>query len=132
MIPRQPKGFIALMSAIFISVILLLIASSGSFTGLYGRFNALDSELKERSSALAEACVDTARINLANDSTYTGSQSVALGESVCTIGPVQNNTPVSGQKTFTTQGIVTHAYTNLKVVVKSSDISVVSWTETPL
>ena len=61
---KRNKGFVALMSAIIISVILLLIITNLSLTAFYSRSDVLDSELKDRSSALAEACVDTAILKL--------------------------------------------------------------------
>src|SRR3989344_8321294 len=73
---KSNKGFVALISAIIISVILLLIATNLSLTGFYSRSNILDGELKEISSGYAEACVDTALLKLANDSGYTGGDSV--------------------------------------------------------
>ena len=52
---RRNKGFIALISAIVISVILLLIAANLSLTSFYGRSNILDSELKEIRSYLEKS-----------------------------------------------------------------------------
>ena len=47
---KTNAGFI-LMSTVIISVILLLIAVNLSQTSFFGRFNILDAELKEKSSA---------------------------------------------------------------------------------
>ena len=38
------KGFVALTSVVIISAILLLVATSLSLSGFYGRFNILESE----------------------------------------------------------------------------------------
>ena len=120
------EGFIALISAIIISAILLLVATTGSLSGFYSRFNILDAELKERSVALAEACADHALLRLANDITYTGNETVVVGAQSCTIGTVSG----SSQKTFKTQGIFKNFYTNLQITVDVTTLAVISWQET--
>ena len=125
------KGFIALMSAVIISVILLLIATNLSLTSFYGRSNILDFELKERSSALAEACADTAILKLANDLGYipvAGGEDVFVGLDKCTIESVA---PGAGSEIIIhTQSDYKDYFTNLKIIVDSSDdLSVVSWEE---
>ncbi len=129
MIKRKIKtntGFIALMSAIIISVILLLIVTNLSFTGFYGRSDILDSELKERSSALAEACVDTALLNLAQNVNYIGDVIVELDK--CTIQSVAGGGSI---KTIKVKADYKNYITNLQVLVDSTnDMAVVSWEET--
>lgn len=125
---KTNSGFIALMSAIIISVILLLIATNLSLTGFYGRSNILDYELKERSSALAEACVDTALLKLANNPSYGGSEFVnvdKVGGNDCTIKPVVGDI-------IQVQGYYNNIYfTNLEIEFDPSDISVTRWEEKP-
>lgn len=127
----QPKknnsGFVALISAIIISVILLLIATNLSLTGFYDRSNILDSELKERSSALAEACADTALLKLANDPNYIGGETITVsGSDTCTIDP----TILSDPRTFITKADYNNTYfTKLKIVVDVASVSVASWEE---
>ncbi len=57
------------MSAIVISVVLLIIVTTSSFTGFYGRFNILDTELKARSAATADACVSSALLKASQGDT---------------------------------------------------------------
>jgi len=56
------KGFIALFSVIIISFVLLLLTVSLNFSSLLGRFNILDSEVREESTETADACVEAARL----------------------------------------------------------------------
>jgi hypothetical protein len=129
---KQPKGFIALMSVIIIMAILMLIVASTSLTGFFSRFNILDSELKERSSAIASACVDEALLQLANDSSWGGNATTTLpGGEQCYVGLVQNNVPAAGQKTLKTRAFYSNFYTNLKVTIDSASLSVLSWQELP-
>lgn len=128
---NNDKGFAALMSTIIISIILLLIATTLGFTGFSSRFNILDSEMKERSSALAEACVDTALLRLVIDSSYPYplNESVNVAGNTCTIVSVTNNMPLPEQTTVQAKADYKHYITNLTIVTKSSDSSVLSWEE---
>src|SRR5262245_24206765 len=109
------KGFIAVTSAIIITVLLLAITLAIVFTGYFARFNVLDSESKERSVALAEGCADTAIYNFSQGSTATGS--VTIGSDPCSIVFVQDNSPVTGKALIKTQGIINKATTNMKVQI---------------
>lgn len=134
---KRNNGFIALISAIIISVILLLILTNLSLTGFYDRSNILDSELKERSSALAEACVDTAILKLANDISYipspafnfvteTGGEPVSINSDQCTIVSVDT----SGSH-IKTQAKFNNAYTNFRIIINTTTFAVQSWEECP-
>ena len=125
---KNRNGFTALMATIIISVILFLIASTLSMTGFAGRLNILDSEYKERSVALSEACVDVALLKLAGDQTYTGNVSVPVGLDTCNIQSIDPNiNPII----IKTKATFQKAVTNLEVKVSKSDLSVVSWQEVP-
>jgi hypothetical protein len=125
---QKNKGFIALMSAIIISVILLLIATNLSFVGFYSRFNILESEMKERSSALADACVDVALIGFAQNPSYSGNTNVNIGSDTCFISLVTDD---GSEKVFVTRGIFSNTYTNLKVRVDDETFEVNSVEEIP-
>ena len=122
-------GFIALISVIIISAILIIMAASLSLNGFYGRFNILDSEFKERSSSIAESCVDTALLELANDPAYSGNATSTIGSNSCYIGAISTSTP--GKFIFETRGIYQNSYTNLKITANTSDLAVTSWQELP-
>ena len=126
---KNNSGFIALMSSIIISVILLLIAVTLSFTGLNIRFNILDSELKERSNALAEACVDMALLELVRDSNYQGGETVTVsGSDTCIIKTIN---PIIDPVVIDTKAIFQQATTNLHIKVNKSNLKVISWEEIP-
>lgn len=119
---KQPKGFIALTSAVIIAAILLLVALEGSLAGFYSRMNALDAESKERSSALADACVDMLLLRLANGQTPAGIFNV--GSDSCKI--------LNSSNPYKIQGVFNNAYTNLQVIVDPNTNAVTSWSEVPL
>lgn len=120
---KYNEGMIALMSAIILSVILLMLAVTLSFTGLNNRFNVLDSEVKEYSSTLADACIDVALLGFAQNSSYAGNINTIVGGDTCYVGPV---TTIGSQKIFKTRGIHSNFYTNLKVVIDATNFSVIS------
>ena len=125
----RPRGFIALMSAVVISVVLLLLATTGSLIGFNSRFNILESEYKERSSALAEACVDQALLQLAHDASWEGDATSTLGSEQCYVGPV--SPPAGGHITLKTRANFQNSYSHFEVVINAVDLSVVSWKEDP-
>jgi len=130
---KRNKGFVALMSAIIISVILLLIITNLSLTAFYSRSDVLDSELKDRSSALAEACVDTAILKLVNNSNYSPvNECVPVGDicpntnpnaNICTIVSVDSGNHIKTQAKFN------NSYTNFRIVVDANTFAVQSWEE---
>ena len=124
------KGYIALMSAVVISVLLLTITLSLGLSGFFGRLNIVDSESKERSIALAEACVDTAILEIAKGTNYTGQ--VNVDSDSCTIVSIMPDTPSSGQTTIKTQAVVNKSYTNFEVIINSKNFSIISWEECPV
>lgn len=122
------KGFIALISSIVMSAILLLITTTLSLSSFFTRFTILESEYKERSSALAEACVDSALVKIALDNTYSPSNEIVrVGNNTCLIKRV---TTLGTQKTIVTQGNYQESYTNLSVTIQTNNLQIVSWLET--
>ncbi len=133
---QKKSGFVALITAIVLSIILITVAVALNEIGFLTRSEALDSEYKDRSTALAEACVDTALLKLAANPNYTGNESaITVGSDTCAIDTVTtagtqvtiNTHAVFPAPSVTTQG----ATTRLKIVANSSDLSIASWNEVP-
>ncbi|OHA45977.1 MAG: hypothetical protein A3A80_00250 [Candidatus Terrybacteria bacterium RIFCSPLOWO2_01_FULL_44_24] len=127
-------GFVALMTVIVISVILLTVAIGLNQAGFLTRSQILDAEYKERSSALAEACVDTALLRFAEDSGYTGPETInniGSNTGTCQIRPVKKDFPVSGQTTIETQAFYNEAVTDLSIVIDTVSLTILSWLEVP-
>jgi hypothetical protein len=125
---QRSGGFTALISVIIISAVLLLISSTLSLTGFSGRLNILDSEYKERSLGLAEACMDVALLNLTKDPTYTGGTNINVATNNCEIRSLN---PVLNPIIIETRAIFQNAVTNLRVRVNRSDLTIISWQEIP-
>lgn len=124
----QPRGFIALMSAIIISAILLIVATTGGLTGFYERANILDAELKDRSAATADACADQALLLIANDSTYTGLTLLTLNSLDSCRVLVSGASP----KNIRIQATSSNAVTNLRIDYDPAASAVTSWQEVPV
>src|ERR1044072_7315133 len=92
-------GYIALMSALIISVILIGFLTTLSLGGFFGRFNVLNSEFKERSAAVAEGCANAAISRMGGDVTYAGNEDLVFGGNTCHVFPLEAG-PASGQKTI--------------------------------
>lgn len=128
------SGFMALMSAIIISVVLIAITVGLSMNGFFVRSNVLNSEYKNVSSQLAEGCADGALLNLINNPAYNPSnQLYPVGSNNCTIVSV---TPSGSQRIIKTQGIYPssgpeQSYTDLQVTVTPSpgSMTVNAWEE---
>lgn len=76
------SGFIALISAIVISTVLLGLALTAGASGVFSRFDALNAEYKRVSLALAESCSNAALLKVAQNYNYVpavGGDTIQLG-----------------------------------------------------
>lgn len=129
---NHSRGFIALISMILISVVLLLTVVTSNFSNYVARYNIFDSELKEVSTSLAEACANTAILKLAVDNTYfppAGGYTINLGSNQCQIVSVCPHTS-SWPKTIQAQAKSNNIYTNLQVVIPDAT-HITAWDEMP-
>jgi hypothetical protein len=124
---NSEKGFIAIISAIIISGILMLVVASSGLSGIYSRSNTLDTELKERADAAADACVDEALLQLAQNSSYTGGIMTTNSLDQCRIGKV---TTSGSNYQFEVQATSSNmAVTNLLIWADTGDLTIKRWLE---
>lgn len=123
------RGFAALITAIILSSVLIMATVTLSRSGFFVRSAILESEYKEASSALAEACADIAMLKLVADFLYAGDETMNIKGGSCVIKPVQKNMPSFGQHTLETTATFHDSITNMKIVVSGTDFSVISWIE---
>lgn len=128
---KNKEGFIALMSAIVLSAVLIAVTVALNQSGFFARSALLDSEYKERSAALAQACANVALLKLIADPAYAGGEIVALQSDSCWIRPTKINSPIAGENTIETSAAFQEASTTLRITAHSSDFSIVSWDEVP-
>ncbi len=132
LVPRISKlcgGYIALTSAIFIGAMVLVIIfviSTGSFLS---RVNISTTSYKEKSSLLARACVEEALLKLSQNSSYSGNETISIASDTCRIISIVASG--TAEKVISTQAQFNSSFTNLKVTVNSSTLSVVRREELP-
>lgn len=125
------KGYIALISAIVILILLTSISFVLSFINYFNRFNVLDNEYKEISAGLAEACVGLAALKLAENKDYQGNEVKSIDGKNCQIFTVQS---LGGnQYLIKTEAIFMRSYTNVEVKItrNAGSINVDYWREIP-
>ena len=86
----------------------------------------MDSEYKERSIGLADACADIALLKLSEDATYIGGESVPVDGDSCDIHPINT---VGTDFRINTEAIFNEAETNIEVFAATADLSISSWGE---
>jgi len=84
------RGYIALISILIISVILILIASTVSQLGIGRVSMAIEKNQYLESSYLVEACAEEALMKLAESSSYSGDETITINGNNCQILPVEN------------------------------------------
>ena len=113
------RGFIALITVIIISVVLLGLVSVSNTAGYFNRFDELDTEYKRIAFALAESCANTALLDLAQNYAYAPAQSieVPLGSDSCTILFITttSNSPYSRTVLITTWAAYQGAFSTVQV-----------------
>ncbi|HVZ76336.1 MAG TPA: hypothetical protein VG934_03670 [Candidatus Paceibacterota bacterium] len=113
---KNPRGYIALMATIIISLVLLVLVGQEALTGWHARFIVLGTEAKEQASALAEGCADQALAAIAADPSYMGNMTTQYPGGTCKVLPItyiQNGN--AAIPVITTQAVVRGAYTNFVV-----------------
>jgi hypothetical protein len=125
--PRARCGYVAIMSALIITAIIVVMMIGLGQVAYLNRANISEAHFKEKSRALSEACVNTALLKLVASSSYAGNETIAVASDTCKIvGVVSSSTG----RIVTTQGQYQNSYTNLKITVATSTVLVIGWEET--
>lgn len=132
---QTQRGFVALMSAIIVSAILIGLMASGGLAGFYARFDALGTENKREALALGESCINAALLALA---TSTDPTRLSLNDEIVDIGADAEGRPMtcvikdimhSGlNATIDAYASSDDSFANLSVTaVLTPSIQIVSW-----
>lgn len=144
------NGYIALISAVIISGVLMGLAGTANFAGFFSRLNVLNSEYKRESLGLAESCVYSALLKIAQDYLYApaaGGETISINPNFCKILSVSYGAEETSHRkiaAIVTQGEYRGAFSNIIVTADVlnptaqtatptalPNISIVSWEETP-
>ena len=125
---KTQKGFIALISILIISAVLLATTISLGQFGIASRYFILHLEQKAVSEKLADGCVHIERIKVFNDPFYEVDTplSYPIGDEACTVFDVSAD---GNESTLEVGAQTGDAVTNLQVVVNNETGDFVSWTE---
>jgi hypothetical protein len=127
-------GFIALITAIILGVILMVVAISLSTTGYFTRGQVVDAEYKEHSRSLAEACVQIALLRLASNPA-ANHYLQTIGSDRCIIGnPIPSATDYIISTLAAFPATTTSAFgaiTYLQIKALKSNLSIIEWKECP-
>jgi hypothetical protein len=118
---KTERGYIALLTSIILSAMLFGITMTANSSGVFARFDALNSEYKRVALGLAESCQNAALLRMSQNYTYAPA---GVGDSVdvgngnhCTIESVTYGAedPVTHQKNATTitSASYQHAYSSI-------------------
>jgi hypothetical protein len=116
----KKQGFIALMSVIILSAVLLGMAATAGTAGFFARFSALDREYKKSALGFADSCANVALLNLAQNYAYAPALPlvVPLDTGACTIESITNLvTPSASSRTvlITTAAKYQEAFSTVEV-----------------
>lgn len=116
---KTKRGFIALISAIIISAILMAILFTATTSTFFARFDALDTEYKRIAVGLAESCVNQALLRLAQDYDYDPTDEIiSIGGDTCRIKSITPHAPRSSESILVTIGAQANhqgAFSNFQV-----------------
>jgi hypothetical protein len=119
------SGYIAVISAVIITTIVIVIAlvfSSGNFLG---RFDTLGFETKDAARKVAEGCLEHAKLQLALGS-YEGNETISVGTEACDILPIE----ISGfDKIIKATATVMERTANLELTVDGATLENISLEE---
>lgn len=126
---KNPRGgYIAIMSSIVLSLVLMVVAISLGSSSLFTRLNVADFGNKQLSYFIARSCLNEALLKLADSSSYTGNETLMISSRACTLSAITTSAP---NKIIQAKAIINGATTNLKLTVNSTSLSTVSLEELP-
>ncbi|MBA3789335.1 hypothetical protein H0X32_02990 [Patescibacteria group bacterium] len=133
-----PGGYVALLSAIIISIVLSAFVLRSSTVIFFARFNELDSISKLRSELLASSCVyEGLYLYEENSTLFTQAKNITVSSGISDdpeICSIDSLTIRDGSVVLETHAAVRNAYTALVVVAvqnnsSTTKLSITSWNE---
>jgi len=123
---KHKRGFIALVSVLIISAVLLGLSLGANQSSLLARFNGMDGEYSVIARTAAEACLHTALLSLAENYNYAmaGGVTMQVGQATCILQSITTLTATPNQKlvSIQTSGTYNHAFVRLtaEIVVQNN------------
>lgn len=126
---KQEGGYVALISVVFISSLLMLLVSSFNLASMSELDMALKESQSEGSFFLAQACAEEGLIKLKEDLGYSGGEILSFESGTCTILPVEGGG--NEDRVIKTSGSVENVVRRIKVVIDviNPEMQISSWEE---
>ena len=143
---KHEQGFIALLSAMLMTALLITLTYSVNLSGFSSRSNLSYSEYKELSLALAEACARVVLLKITQNYNYmpgAGGEPISVGAESCIIESVHYAVAVNNSKKATIEVKAQHkqvftrielqalVYDPLVAAPPSQTTEIISWLESP-
>jgi hypothetical protein len=125
---RQSGGYIALMAVLIVGAASLAIGLALLTMGADSQRSTLIAQQSAQARSLATACAEEALQEIHDDTTYTGTGNLSLGQGTCSY--TVTNTGGSN-RTITSSGVVGEVTRKLEIyaTIGVSSISIISWQE---
>ena len=120
------NGFIALITSIIISALLLVLIASSSLSSLYASENTLEKSQKQQSLDLANSCINMVLLRLSADQSFNGLRTWKIGTANCIISQISL---IDSSFVFEIKVSVGNSFTNLKVVANKTSLNIISIAE---
>lgn len=124
----KSRGFIAYISAITLSAILLVLASTLSFSLWYAQSDFLEYEYAQYSALAAAECVDNVRVLLLQNPPFLGGTSILTTQGVCEVGAVQQTASLYAFSVAATYAAVR---TEVYIEADVASLAIRSWRPVP-
>jgi len=126
---KNQQGYIALMSLIIISVLVVLIASSANLLSISESVMGLQENQGWEVYYLANACAEEALMKLKNDLNYSGNETLGFDNGNCTIKPLEGTG--SENRIIKTSGTAYNQVRKIRIEINrvSPDTEIKSWQE---
>lgn len=126
---KKGAGFIALITILIISAIILLMLISTSLANLDQLKMVLQKNQASESFYLATACAEEALIKLKDDLNYTGNETLIFDGGTCTILPVEGTN--NSNRVIKTSGSAGNQVQKIKIEINkvNPEIEISSWQE---
>jgi len=122
---QNNQGYIAVISAIIITAIVIVIALVFSSANFLGRFDTSGLEMKTIAKEAALGCLEHAKLRLKLGA-YSGNETIAVGDYSCDILPIETS---GGNKIIKASSTVDNRGTFLKLTVDGSTLETISLEE---
>ncbi len=110
---KNQEGYIAVISAVIVTAIVIIVATIFSNSSFLGRFDSQALEMKDISKKVGEGCLEYARLQIATGP-YSGDEAVSIGNYSCYILPIET---AGGQIIIKSTASVSNRTTNLRLTV---------------